>query len=65
MRYSWAAFANGADRLSIPAGEVSDQVLALLDDPDPAPSVLVGEDAVYLATLDESGMREFLGFDDR
>ena len=53
------------DWVSIPAGEVSDQVLALLDDPDPAPSVLVGEDAVYLATLDESGMREFLGFDDR
>ncbi len=53
------------DWVSIPATDVSDQVLALIDDPDPAASVLVGEDAQYLATLDEAGMRAFLGFDER
>lgn len=64
-----AAFMGGLrkwrDWVSIPPSEVSDQVLALLDDPDPAPAVLVGEDAIHLATLDEPGMRAFLGFDDR
>lgn len=51
------------DWINIPASDVADRVAALIDDPDPPASVLVGEDAEYLVTLDERGMRRFLGLD--
>ncbi len=49
--------------INIPATDVSDRVLAIVDDPDPPASVLVGEDSEYLVTLDEAGMRAFLELD--
>lgn len=51
--------------VNIPAEDVAEEVVRLIDDPDPAAAVLVGEDALHLVELDEPGMRAFLGLDDR
>ncbi len=51
------------DWVNIPAAEVADAIMALVDDPEPPAAVLVGADTFELVKLDEAGMRRFLGLD--
>lgn len=49
--------------VNIPADDVAERILALLDDAEPPASVLVGEDAEHLVTLDANGLRRFFHLD--